>query len=114
MSREDREIRDEVRRIRERAKGLSGFWIGEASSAIYALEWTLGKRDKPPSEDLGRAGGEQGRIAAGLVKLAEKAPRPRLAVKKTARPPAGAAPSARPAAKPRRGRAPRAKGGARR
>jgi hypothetical protein len=114
MSRDDREIRDEVRRIRERVKGLSGFWIGEASAAIYALEWSLGKREKPPSEDLGRAGGEQGRIAAGLVKLAEKAPRPRPAVRKPARLPAAAAPSAHPAARPPRARSGRAKAGTRR
>jgi len=114
MSREEREIRDEIRRIRERVKGLSGFWIGEASAAIYALEWTLGKRERPLSEDLGRAGGEQGRIAASLVKLAEKAPRPRPAARKPARPPAEGAPSAPPAGRPRRAPGSRAKAGTRR
>ena len=114
MSREDKAIRDEVRRIKDRVKSLSGFWIGEASAAIYALEWALGKREKPPSEDLGRAGGEQGRIAAGLVKLAEKAPRPRLQIKKPARPPAAKGPSAPRDARPPRARGGRAKAGTRR
>ena len=114
MSREDKVIRDEVRQIKERVKGFSGFWIGEASAAIYALEWALGKKEKAPSEDLGRAGGEQGRIAAGLVKLAEKAPRPRLQIKKPARPPAAKEPSAPRGARPPRARGGRAKAGTRR
>ncbi len=114
MSRDDKAIRDEVRRIKERVKGLSGFWIGEASAGIYALEWALGKRERPPSEDLGRAGGEQGRIAAGLVKLAEKAPRPRLQIKKPERSPAAAAPSAPRAGRPSRARGVRARAGTRR
>jgi hypothetical protein len=84
----EKEIRDQVRQIRERVKGLSGFWIGEASSAIYALEWALGKRGVPPAEDLGRAKGGREKIAASLLKLAEKTPpkvptsRPRRAVEK--------------------------------
>ena len=71
----DRELRDEVRRIRERVRTLSGFWIGEGSAAIYALEWALGKRPDPPSEDIGRPRGGREQIAASLVKAAEKAPR---------------------------------------
>jgi len=114
MSRDDKAIREEIRRIRDRVKSLSGFWIGESSAAIYALEWALGKRERPPSEDLGRAGGEQGRIAASLVRLAEKAPRPKRSVRKPARPPAAAAPSAPPASRPRRARGARAKAGTRR
>ena len=105
MSRDDKAIRDEVRRIKERVKGLSGFWIGEASAGIYALEWALGKRERPPSEDLGRA---------GLVKLAEKAPRPRLQIKKPERSPAAAAPSAPRAGRPSRARGVRARAGTRR
>jgi len=82
----EKEIRDEVRRIRERVKGLSGFWIGEASAAIYALEWALGKRDVPPADDLGRARGGREKIAASLLKLAEKTPpRPTPASNRTRR-----------------------------
>lgn len=76
--RSEKEIREEVRRVRERVKGFSGFWIGEASAGIYALEWALGRRDLAPSEDLGRAGGERERIAAALLRVVRKAPRPRL------------------------------------
>ena len=68
----EKEIREEVRRIRERAKGLSGFWVAELASAAYSLEWALGKHARPPSEDIGGAGSAQGRIAASLVKAAEK------------------------------------------
>ena len=56
-----------VRQIKERVKRFLGFSIGEASAAISALERALGKEGEAASEDLGRAGGEQGRIAAGLV-----------------------------------------------
>ncbi len=84
----DKELRDEIRRIRERVRGLSGFWIGEASEAIYALEWALGKREPPPSEDLGRARGGREKIAASLLNLARQAPAPRLkAVSKADLPP---------------------------
>jgi hypothetical protein len=68
----EKELRDEVRRIRERVGQLSGFWIGEASEAIYALEWVLGKREPSPSEDLGRPKGGREKIAASLVALAAK------------------------------------------
>jgi len=69
----EKELRDEVRRIRERVRDLSGFWIGEASEAIYTLEWALGKREPSPSEDLGRPRGGREKIAASLVALAAKA-----------------------------------------
>ena len=69
----EKEIREEGRRIRERAKSLSGFWVAELASAVYALEWALGKHPRPPSEDIGGADSAQGRIAASLVKAAEKA-----------------------------------------
>jgi hypothetical protein len=78
----EKEIRDEARRIRERVKGLSGFWIGEASAAIYALEWATDKRETPPSEDIGKAHGGREKIAASLMKLAEKAPRARIKPKR--------------------------------
>jgi hypothetical protein len=78
----EKEIRDEVRRIRDRVKGLSGFWIGECSAAIYALEWATGKRDAPPSEDLGRPHGGREKIAEALVKLVEKAPPAKVKTKR--------------------------------
>lgn len=68
----EKEIREESRRIRERARGLSGFWIPELAAAAYALEWTLGKRQDPPSKDIGSAGSVHGRLAESLVKAAEK------------------------------------------
>ncbi len=68
----EKEIREETRRIRERARSLSGFWIAELSSAALALEWALGKHPRPPSEDIGGTDSAQGRIAAALVKAAEK------------------------------------------
>ncbi len=68
----EKEIREESRRVREKAKSLSGFWVAELASAAYALEWALGKHARPPSEDIGGADSAQGRIAASLVKAAEK------------------------------------------
>jgi len=68
----EKEIRDESRRIRERARALSGFWIPELAAAAYALEWTLGKREGAPSEDIGGAGSAHGRLAESLLKAAEK------------------------------------------
>jgi hypothetical protein len=87
----EKELREEVRRVRERVRELSGFWIGESAAAIYALEWALGKREPSPSVDLGRPNGGGEKIAAGLVKLAPKAAaRPaapqKAAVKPTSRP----------------------------
>ncbi|MFN2384883.1 MAG: hypothetical protein ABR576_01090 [Thermoanaerobaculia bacterium] len=67
-----REINAEVRALKERAKALSGFWIGEIAAAIYSLEWAAGKRDAPPSEVLGGAGGGHEKIAANLMKLVEQ------------------------------------------
>jgi len=68
----EKEVREESRRVREKAKSLSGFWVAELASAAYALEWALGKHARPPSEDIGGADSAQGRIAASLVKAAEK------------------------------------------
>ena len=74
----EREVREEIRRIRERVRGLSGFWIGEASEAIYALEWALGKRDpspfRGPRPGAGRPG-EDRRFAAKLAPKARRKPR---------------------------------------
>jgi hypothetical protein len=71
--RSEKEIREESRRIRERARSLSGFWVAELAASAYALEWALEKHPRPPSEDIGSADSAQGRIAASLVKAAEKA-----------------------------------------
>ena len=79
----EKEVRGELKRIRERAKSLSGFWIGEAAASIYALEWAAGKREMPPSEDVGRARGGSEGVAASLAKLVAKSP-PRLEKKKPA------------------------------
>lgn len=68
----EKEIREEARRVREKARGLSGFWVAELASAAYSLEWALGKHPRPPSEDIGGPDSAQGRIAASLVKAAEK------------------------------------------
>lgn len=74
----EKEIREESRLIRERAKSLSGFWTAELAAAAHALEWALGKHPHPPSEDIGSKESAQGRIAASLLKAAEqKAASPR-------------------------------------
>ena len=70
--RNEKEIREEARRLRERGKSLSGFWISELAAAGYALEWALGKKDKPPSEDVGSVGSGHGKIAETMTKAAEK------------------------------------------
>jgi len=85
----EKEIREEARRVREKAKGLSGFWVAELASAAYSLEWALGKQARPPSEDIGGSDSAQGRIAASLVKAAEKeaaaAPKPSARARKPRR-----------------------------
>jgi hypothetical protein len=67
----EKEIREESRRIRERARSLSGFWVAELASAAQALEWALGKHPRAPSEDIGSKDSAQGRIAASLLKAAQ-------------------------------------------
>lgn len=75
------ELNQEIRRIRERAKSLSGFWISEFAAAIATLEWAAGKRNKPPSEDIGSSASEHGKIAERLLeavgKEAKKPSRPK-------------------------------------
>ncbi|HEX9304372.1 MAG TPA: hypothetical protein VGA31_07980 [Thermoanaerobaculia bacterium] len=66
------DVNGEIRRIREKARSLSGFWISEFAAAIDALEWTLGKRDKPPSEDVGSPASEHGKIAERLLEAVAK------------------------------------------
>lgn len=67
------EMNQEIRRIRERAKSLSGFWISEFAASISTLEWALGKRDAPPSEDIGSAASGQGEVAQRLLDALAKA-----------------------------------------
>jgi len=85
--RTDKEIREEARRIRERAKALSGFWIPELAAAAYALEWALGKREESPSQDVGKPSSAHGKLAESLLKAAQTQPPPpakRAGAKKSA------------------------------
>jgi len=66
------DVNGEIRRIRERARSLSGFWISEFAAAIEALEWAVGKRDKPPSEDVGSPASDHGKIAERLLEAVSK------------------------------------------
>jgi hypothetical protein len=68
----EKELNQEIRRIRERVKALSGFWISEFAAGISTLEWVLGKRDKAPSEDIGSAASGQGEIAKRLLDAVAK------------------------------------------
>ena len=69
----DKEIREEVRAIREKAQSLSGFWVPELAAAAYALEWALEKRPTRPSGDIGSSDSGHGKLAESLLKAAEKA-----------------------------------------
>ena len=69
-----KELTQEVTRIRQRTKELSGFWISELAAALYAIEWAAGKRERPPSADIGSAGGEHGKIADRLLHAVSAAP----------------------------------------
>jgi hypothetical protein len=81
------DVNGEVRRIRERARSLSGFWISEFAAAIDSLEWALGKRDKPPSEDVGSPASEHGKIAERLLEaVAKEAKNPLKELKKPSKP----------------------------
>lgn len=71
--RSEKEIRDEVRAIRERARELSGFWVPELAAAAYALEWVLDKRPTRPSGDIGSSDSGHGKLSESLLKAAEKA-----------------------------------------
>jgi len=68
----EKDLNQEIRRIRERAKSLSGFWLSEFAAGISTLEWVLGKRDKAPSEDIGQAASGQGEIAKRLLEAVAK------------------------------------------
>jgi hypothetical protein len=71
---DEKTVREEIRRLRDKAKSLSGFWVSEFAAATYALEWALGKKEKAPSEDIGERESGHGKIAETLTKAAEKAP----------------------------------------
>lgn len=92
-----KELTREAGRIRARAKELSGFWISELAAALYALEWAAGKRDAPPSADIGSAAGEHGRIADRLLHAVSASP-----AKKAPRPAPRRGERDRPAARPRK------------
>lgn len=87
--RSEKDIREEIRKLREKGKSLSGFWVSELAAAIYALEWVLGKRDKAPPEDIGEPASGHGKLAEAISKAAEKEP-PAIAKK----PPASKKPPA--------------------
>lgn len=89
--RDAKELTQEVGRIRARAKELSGFWISELAAALYALEWAAGKREAPPSADIGSAAGEHGKIADRLLHAVSASP-----AKKASKGKLSAAPPARP------------------
>jgi hypothetical protein len=96
--RNEKEIREEIRKLREKAKGLSGFWVSELAAAIYALEWVLGKREKPPPQDIGEPDSGHGKLAESISKAAEKAPpatKPARATKPAAKSPVRARPPKR-------------------
>lgn len=96
--RNEKEIREEIRKLREKAKSLSGFWVSELAAAIYALEWVLGKREKPPPQDIGEPDSGHGKLAESISKAAEKAPpatKPARATKPAAKSPVRARPRKR-------------------
>jgi hypothetical protein len=69
----EKDLKTETRRIRERARELSGFWISELAAATYALEWVTGRRPAPPSAAIGAAESDFGKIAESLAKAASDA-----------------------------------------
>lgn len=81
-----KEITQEIRSLRERAKALSGFWISEFAAAISTLEWALGKGDKTPSEDIGSPAGEHGKIAGRLLEAVSKEAKEPSKAKKPSKP----------------------------
>ena len=72
--RSEKDIRQEIRNIRDKGKSLSGFWVSELAAAAYALEWVLGKREKAPANDVGEPNSGHGKIAESISKAAEKEP----------------------------------------
>jgi hypothetical protein len=92
--RSEKEIREEIRNLRDKGKSLSGFWVSELAAAAYALEWVLGKKEKAPANDVGEPDSGHGKLAESISKAAEKEP---PAAKKKA-------PAAEPKAKARPGK----------
>ena len=82
--RSEKDIRQEIRNLRDKGKSLSGFWVSELAAAAYALEWVLGKKERPPANDVGERDSGHGKLAESISKAAEKEP---PAAKK--KPPAG-------------------------
>jgi hypothetical protein len=81
-TRSEKEIREETKKLRDKGKSLSGFWVSELAAAIYALEWALGKREKAPVEDIGEPESGHGKLADSISKAAQKEP-PAIPKKKT-------------------------------
>jgi hypothetical protein len=99
--RSEKDIRQEIRNLRDKGKSLSGFWVSELAAATYALEWVLGKKENAPANDVGEPNSGHGKIAESISKAAERQPpaAKRPAVKK---PPEAKKPAAnRAKAKPR-------------
>lgn len=72
--RSEKDIRQEIRNLRDKGKSLSGFWVSELAAATYALEWVLGKKEKAPTNDVGEPNSGHGKIAESISKAAEKEP----------------------------------------
>jgi hypothetical protein len=95
---DEKRVREETRRLRDKGKSLSGFWVSEIAAAIYALEWVLGKREKAPTEDIGEPDSGHGKLAESISKAAEKAP---VAAKAASKSAAKSAPKPAAKTKPR-------------
>lgn len=104
----EKDLNQEIRRIRERAKSLSGFWLSEFAAGISTLEWVLGKRDKAPSEDIGQAASGQGEIAKRLLEAVAK--EAKVVAKPKAVPPLSKAKKPAPATPKRKEAAPKRRG----
>jgi hypothetical protein len=87
--RSEKDVREEIRKLREKGKSLSGFWVSEIAAATYALEWVLGKRDKDPANDVGEPESGHGKLAESISKAAQKEPpavrKPKPAARRVAR-----------------------------
>jgi len=80
--RSEKDIRQEIRNLRDKGKSLSGFWVSELAAATYALEWVLGKKERAPANDVGEPWSGHGKLAESISKAAEKEP-PAVKKKKT-------------------------------
>ena len=101
---DEKTVREETRRLRDKGKSLSGFWVSEIAAAIYALEWALGKREKAPTDDIGEPDSGHGKLAESISKAAEKAPTAaKPAAKSAAKPAPKPAAKTKPRTSPKRG-----------